>query len=77
LGITLLGHSLMVTYGFLIYQIPIMVNAPIAVCTTLTLIIQKFIYKRLQEKQLKLNNEEDDTNRDDTSTSDKKINILP
>lgn len=54
-----------------------MVNAPIAVCTTLTLIIQKFIYKRLQEKQLKLNNEEDDTNRDDTSTSDKKINILP
>ena len=40
LEITLLGHSLMVTYGSIIFQIPIMVNAPIAVCPLLLLLFK-------------------------------------
>jgi uncharacterized protein with PQ loop repeat len=44
LSFTLTAHVLMVVYGALIYQIPILVNAPLAVITSTTLIVQKTYY---------------------------------
>ena len=39
-------HSSMIIYGSLIFQIPILINAPIALSMTLTLVTKKLIYEK-------------------------------
>lgn len=39
-------HSSMIIYGSLIFQIPILINAPIALSMTLTLVTMKLIYEK-------------------------------
>jgi MtN3 and saliva related transmembrane protein len=42
-------HSFMIIYGALIFQIPILINAPVALSMTLTLITMKSIYEKNEQ----------------------------
>lgn len=42
-------HSFMIIYGVLIFQIPILINAPIALSMTFTLVTMKSIYEKNEQ----------------------------